>query len=35
MAASSAGSERLTYMAEIAAEGLAPDVIEDSDAFRR
>jgi len=28
-------SERLTYMADIAAEGLAPDVIEDSDAFQR
>ena len=28
-------SERLTYMAEVAEEGLAPDIIEDSDAFRR
>ncbi|WP_111734576.1 aldehyde dehydrogenase family protein [Roseovarius amoyensis] len=28
-------SERLTHMADIAAEGLAPDVIEDSDAFQR
>jgi hypothetical protein len=28
-------NERATYMAEIAEEALAPDVIEDSDAFRR
>ena len=28
-------SERLRYMAEVAPECLAPDVIEDSDAFRR
>lgn len=28
-------SERLTYMADIAAESLAPDVIEDSDTFQR
>ena len=28
-------SERLTHMADVAAEGLAPDVIEDSDAFHR
>lgn len=28
-------NERLTYMADVAAESLAPDVIEDSDSFQR